>query len=101
MKVRTKAATIAATTLMIGGLTTAASQPASATAADCHAGLVDAATAWGQCRATVGNSWGGFQLIVTCYNSPQQTAYGLVPNTITASCPNGSYVTGIYMNPAP
>jgi len=100
MKVREKAATIAATTLLIGGLTTAAAQSASATASDCHGGLVNATKAWGQCRATVSNSWGGFKLTVNCYYYPQQTSYGQVPNTIWASCPSWSHVTGIFVEPA-
>jgi hypothetical protein len=77
----------------------ATSEPAAASAYNCYAGLVNATKAWGQCRNASGG-WGGFKLTVNCYFYPQQTSYGQAPQTIWASCPSWSHVTGIYITPA-
>ena len=74
--------------------------PASATATSCYGGLNTATTAWGTCKGKTQNSWGGFKLTVNCYYYPQQTSYGQVPQSIYASCPGWSHVTGIDVAPA-
>jgi len=98
MKLSTKIASAAAAMVMTAGVSLVAAAPASATATDCHWGLVNATKAWGQCRSHTG-SWGGFELVVNCYYYPQQRNYGMAPNTIWASCPSWSHVT--YMNAFP
>lgn len=99
MKLRTKIASMVGAMAMVAGVGVAAAAPASATAQDCHGGLVNATKAWGQCRSYTG-SWGGFELIVNCYYYPQRVSYGMAPNTIWASCPSWSHVTGVYVVPA-
>ena len=85
--------------LMGVGLVGATAPAASAAASNCSGGLVNATKAWGQCRSASGG-WGGFKLTVNCYYYPQQTSYGQAPNTIWASCPGWSHVTGVFVEPA-
>ena len=94
---KVRAATVAA--VVAAGASVALAAPASASASDCHGGLVNATKAWGQCRSASGG-WGGFTLTVNCYAYPQQTSYGQAPQTIWASCPSWSHVTGIFVVPA-
>ena len=97
--VRTKVGIAVTAAALAAGGSIALASPASASAYNCYGGFVNANKAWGQCRNASGG-WGGFRLTVNCYYYPQQTSYGQAPQTIWASCPGWSHVTGIFVVPA-
>jgi hypothetical protein len=90
---------LAAAVALSGAISISAATPAAAIASNCVSGPVNSTKAWGQCRSASGG-WGGFKLTVNCYYWPQQSAYGQAPQTIWASCPSWSRVTGIFIVPA-
>jgi len=93
------AVVVSATALSGSALFGVGAQGAGATAGNCSAGLNTATTAWGHCNRVNNNGYYGFRLVVNCYYYPQRISYGSAPQSIYASCPSWSHVTGEWAEP--
>lgn len=101
MSITKKIATAAsASALAIGFAGVVGPQVASAHSGNCSGGLNNATTAWGHCQQVGTPGYlNGFRLVVNCHYYPQRISYGTAGQSIYASCPSWSRVTGIWVQP--
>ncbi len=80
------------------GVSTFSTANASADAGNCTSGLNTATTASGHCdQVGTPGYLDGFRLVVNCYYYPQQISYGTAGQSIYASCPSWSHVSGVFV----